>query len=91
MDWDFLGDPVIKNSPCNSGNVGLILDWGTKIPYATEKLSPCITATEPVHSGAFVSQLKSPNATNTEVPVLWRPQDTTRETMWPQLLSLSYN
>ena len=70
MDWDFLGDPVIKTSPCNSGNAGSILDWGTKIPHATEQLSPCTRATEPVHSGAFVPQLKSQNATITEVPVL---------------------
>ena len=26
--WDFPGGPVVKNPPCNAGNVGLIPDRG---------------------------------------------------------------
>ena len=32
--WDFPGDPVVKNLPCNAGEVGSILGWGMKIPHA---------------------------------------------------------
>ena len=28
--WDFPGEPVVKNSPCNVGDVGLIQGLGTK-------------------------------------------------------------
>ena len=35
---------------------------GAKIPVATEQLSPCVAATEPVHSGAHVPQRKIPHA-----------------------------
>ena len=55
---DVLGGPVINNSLCNAGNVGLIPGWGHKIPYATEKLSPLAT-TEPTHPGAHVLQPES--------------------------------
>ena len=44
--WDFPGGPVVKNLPSNAGDVGLIPDWGTKIPHATGQLSPCATTTE---------------------------------------------
>ena len=37
------GGPVVKNPPCNAGDTGLIPGWGTKIPYATEQLSPRTT------------------------------------------------
>ena len=36
---DFPGDPAVKSPPCNAGDVGSILGWGTKIPQAAEKLS----------------------------------------------------
>ena len=36
--WDFLGCSVIKNPPSNTGDMGSILDWGTKIPHATGQL-----------------------------------------------------
>ena len=36
---DFPGGPVVKNLPCNAGDVGLIPGQGTEIPYATEQLS----------------------------------------------------
>ena len=35
----FPGGPLVKNLPCNAGNVGLIPAWGTKIPHAAEQLS----------------------------------------------------
>ena len=31
---DFLGGQVVKNLPSNAGDMGLIPDWGTKIPHA---------------------------------------------------------
>ena len=34
------GCPVVKNPPCNAGDVGSIPGQGTKIPYAAEQLSP---------------------------------------------------
>ena len=30
---------MVKNSPCNAGNSGLIPGWGTRIPHAAEQLS----------------------------------------------------
>ena len=45
--WDFLGGPVVKNLPANAGDIGLIPDPG-RFPYATEQLSPCDRAVEPV-------------------------------------------
>ena len=44
--WDFPGGPVVKNSPSNAGDPGLIPGWGTKIPHAAGQLSPCATTTE---------------------------------------------
>ena len=38
---------MIKNMPCNKGDVGLIPGQGTKIPHAVEQLSPRTTATVP--------------------------------------------
>ena len=43
----FLGGPVVKNSPSNAGDAGSIPGRGTKIPHATEQLSPCTTTTKP--------------------------------------------
>ena len=31
----FPGGPVVKNLPCNAGDLGLIPGWGTKTPHAT--------------------------------------------------------
>ena len=36
---DFLGGPVVKNLPCNAGDVGSIPGWGTRIPHVVEQLS----------------------------------------------------
>ena len=40
---------MVKNLPCNAGDVGSIPGQGTKILHAVElKLSPCTTKKEPV-------------------------------------------
>ena len=41
------GDPVLKSLACNAGDLGLIPGPGTKIPHASEKVSPLATITEP--------------------------------------------
>ena len=38
---DFPDCPVVKNPACNAGDTGLIPGRETKIPEATEQLSPC--------------------------------------------------
>ena len=45
-DWDFHGDPEVKNPACNARDSGLIPGWGTKIPHATEQLSLHTSARE---------------------------------------------
>ena len=45
--WDFPGGPVVKNPPCNAGNMGSIPDKGIKIPQAPEQRSPTASTTEP--------------------------------------------
>ena len=37
---DFPGGPVVKNPPCNAGDMGSIPSQGTEIPHTTEQLSP---------------------------------------------------
>ena len=49
--WDFPGGQMVKNLPCNSGDVGSIPGWGTD--------PTCPRATEALHSGAPVPQLQS--------------------------------
>ena len=46
--WDYPGGPVIKNSPCNAGDVGSTLDQGTKIPHAVEQLNSSATTHGPM-------------------------------------------
>ena len=46
MPWDFPGSPVVKNLPCNAGNVGLIPGQDSKIPYAMNQLSLRTTTSE---------------------------------------------
>ena len=47
------GGPVVKNPPCNTGDVGSIPGQGTKILHAMEQLippqlqSPCVTVKDP--------------------------------------------
>ena len=66
----FPGDPVVKNSSCNAGDMSLIPGWGTKIPYAMEHLSPHAVTTEPVYSGAHKTQLERSHETSTETRAL---------------------
>ena len=44
---DFPGGPVVKNPPCNAGDMSLIPGEGTKILHAAEKLSSLAATTEP--------------------------------------------
>ena len=36
MFWDFPGSPVVKTPASNAGGMGLISEWGTKIPHALQ-------------------------------------------------------
>ena len=45
---DISGGPVVKKMPCKAWDVGLIPGWGTKIPHATEQLSPYVITRESV-------------------------------------------
>ena len=45
MGKDFTVGPVVKNSPANTGDTGLIPGPG-RIPHAIEQLSLCATTTE---------------------------------------------
>jgi len=54
---------VVKNSPCNAGDVGSIPGQGTKIPHAKKQPSLSNAATEPSRSRAHGSQLEGPSAT----------------------------
>ena len=40
---------MVKNPPCNAGNVGLMSGWGTKIPHVTKQLSLCATTAEAMY------------------------------------------
>ena len=41
---------MVKNLPSNARDVGLILSWGIKILYVSERLSPCIATRETPHT-----------------------------------------
>ena len=43
---------MVKNPSCSAVDMSLIPGQGTKIPHAVKQLSPCTSATEPMHSGA---------------------------------------
>ena len=47
LSQDFPGYPVVKNLPCNPGNVGSTPGWGTKMPHGTEQRSPRSTTLSP--------------------------------------------
>ena len=52
--------PVGTNLPCNAGNTGLILGWGTKIPSAMEQLeNPCAAMKDPKSHNKDLMQIKS--------------------------------
>ena len=40
--WDFPGGPVVKNLPCNAGDLGSIPGCKTKILHAMEQLRLCV-------------------------------------------------
>ncbi|KAI4568734.1 hypothetical protein MJG53_014352 [Ovis ammon polii x Ovis aries] len=46
---DFPGGPVVKNLPCNAGDVGSILGQGTEIPYSSEQLNQCTPTKGSMH------------------------------------------
>ena len=62
MPWSGISPMVqwLKNQSCNSGDIGSIPGWGTKIPHAMEQLSLPAATTEPRCSGTHVTQLESP-------------------------------
>ena len=43
---DFPGSPVVKNPPCNAGDVGSVSVQWSNIPHTTGQLSPGVTARE---------------------------------------------
>ena len=45
----FSGSPVVQNPPSSAGDTGSIPRQGTKIPYATEQLSPFAKTRESTH------------------------------------------
>ena len=45
---DFLGGPVVENSPTNAGEMCSIPALGTKIPHTEGQLSLCATTVEPM-------------------------------------------
>ena len=56
---DFPGGPVVKNPPYNAGDAGSIPGRRTKIPHATEKLSPCSSTPGSPGWGTLVPKLES--------------------------------
>ena len=69
---------MVKNLPCNAEDVGSISGQETKIPHASEQLSPCASTTEATHSEACVPQLGSSHATTMEACILWGPCEATK-------------
>ena len=61
---DFPDGLMIKNPPCRSGDMGSIPGQGTKIPHASEQLSPHTTTREPAHSRACAPQQEKPSSCN---------------------------
>ena len=57
---DYTCGPVLKNPPCNAGDVGSIPGKGTKFPHVAEQLSPGAATTKPKCSKAYTPQLESP-------------------------------
>ena len=54
---------MVKNPPCNAGDVGSIPGQGTKIPHAVKQPSLSNATTEPTRSRALGSQLEGLSAT----------------------------
>ena len=53
---NFPGDPMVKNPPCNVGDMNLIPGQETKIPRAAQQLSQHTLTTDPVCSGFWALQ-----------------------------------
>ena len=52
---------MVKNPPCNVGEVGSIPGWGTKIPQAVGQLSPDTTSKDPTgHKKNLVYHIQDP-------------------------------
>ena len=66
--WDFPGGPVYGNVPSNAGDESAIPAQGTKIPHATEQLSPRATATSP-HAATTEAHVPRPCAPQQEKPL----------------------
>ena len=49
MAGDFPGGPVVKNPPCNAGDVGSIPVGGTEISRDAQQKSSHTTTREPMH------------------------------------------
>ena len=64
----------VKKLSWNPGDVGLIPGKGTKIPQASEQLSPCAATTVPECSGACGPHLESESISQTE---RWRGENPT--------------
>ena len=45
---NFLSGSVVKNLPCNAGDLGSIPGRGSKAPHTSEELSLCVATTEPM-------------------------------------------
>ena len=56
---DFHGGRLIKNLPCNAGDMGLIPGWGTKIPHASGQLSSRTTTRQPQQNKAVAKTRKA--------------------------------
>ena len=67
---DFPGGPVVMYLPSNSGDMGFIPGWGTKISQAVEQLSPQAEPTQHNYWGC----------------AFWRPSVTIREACGLQLV-----
>ena len=91
---DFPGGPVVKNPTFIAGDADSIPDWGIKVPYAAEQLSPRaatrvhIGATpEPSRSGVHVSQQEPTRITAGERPcdarkIQWGENSFTVDLLW---------
>ena len=55
----FLGSPVVKNPPCNAGDMGLFPVGKTKIPHAPGQLGPQASTREKLES--YNKDLMEPN------------------------------
>ena len=72
---DFPGGPVVRNPPANAGDTDLIPGLGTKMPCASEQLSPHATTTEPMLPHKRSHHNEKPEHHNKE----WSPLVETRE------------